>query len=72
MPIALIFPRFIDPSTGGPSSNLLDIETRHIVPVELNSYLCRSSAILRDLYRDVIKDQEKANQYQEHYVFHKD
>ncbi len=41
--------RFVD-ENGNRSSNLLDVKTRHIVPVELNSYLCRNARILSEFY----------------------
>eukprot|EP00095_Tigriopus_kingsejongensis_P003748 maker-scaffold911_size81771-snap-gene-0.16 protein:Tk03748 transcript:maker-scaffold911_size81771-snap-gene-0.16-mRNA-1 annotation:"hypothetical protein DAPPUDRAFT_314347" len=56
---------------GGESQELIDIATRHIVPVDLNSYLCRSSRILSDLFKRFGNDL-KATEYQDHFKAFRD
>eukprot|EP00094_Tigriopus_californicus_P007335 TCALIF_07059-PB protein Name:"Similar to Trehalase (Apis mellifera)" AED:0.31 eAED:0.31 QI:0/0.7/0.81/0.81/0.8/0.81/11/303/598 len=48
---------------GEDSQELSDIATRHIVPVDLNSYLCRGSSVMARLYKRFGNDL-KANEYQ--------
>ncbi len=36
---------------GSPSQELTDIRTRHILPVDLNSFLCRNARILSEFYQ---------------------
>lgn len=48
---------------GEVSQELTDIATRHIVPVDLNAYLCRSSSVLSKLYKKFGNDL-KATEYQ--------
>ena len=47
---------------GSPSSELIDVQTRHIIPVDLNSYLCKNARILSDFYKILGQDQ-KAQEY---------
>ena len=42
--------------------NLKDIRTKDILPVELNSYLCRSARIMSDMY-ERLENKSKANNY---------
>lgn len=49
---------------GTPSTELLDIKTRHIIPVDLNSYLCKNAQIMSKFY-NLLGQQQKANEYQE-------
>ncbi len=49
-------------SSGEISTRLTDIKTRHIVPVELNAYLCANSHIMADLH-DQLGNTEKADEY---------
>ncbi len=46
----LHFPFRFSKEDGSPSQNLTDIRTRHILPVDLNSYLCKNARILSDFY----------------------
>jgi len=54
--------RFVS-ADGGISKNLEDIQTKNIIPVELNSYMCKSARIMTDLYKK-LGDNEKANTFQ--------
>ena len=54
--------RFVS-ADGGISKNLEDIQTKDIIPVELNSYMCRSARIMTDLYKR-LGDNEKADTFQ--------
>ena len=46
------------------SKNLKDIQTKDIIPVELNSYLCRSARIMQEFYSDNdFEDKTKAEKY---------
>ena len=47
---------------GSPSEDLVDIETRHIIPVDLNSYLCKNARILSNYYKILDQDQ-KSQEY---------
>lgn len=47
---------------GSESEELIDVKTRHIVPVELNSYLCNNAQIMEKFHK-VLKDQSKADEY---------
>ena len=53
--------RFIS-SSGKISSNLKDIHTSDIIPVELNSYLCQNARTLSKFY-SLLNRFEKAQQY---------
>ena len=58
-----IFTRFTS-TNGGMSKNLKDIQTKDIIPVELNSYLCRSARIMQEFYSDNdFEDKTKAEKY---------
>jgi len=47
---------------GSPSEDLVDIETRYIIPVDLNSYLCKNARILSNYYKILDQDQ-KSQEY---------
>ena len=51
-----LFCRFIGPG-GGRSDRLKDIHTKNLIPVELNSYLCRSARIMSSFYEKLGKPQ---------------
>jgi alpha,alpha-trehalase len=53
---------FADPSTGNVSLSLLDIKARHIVPVELNSFLCRNARVL-SRFHAFLGNASKATEY---------
>ncbi len=40
---------FVGPN-GEPSQELTDVKTRRVVPVELNSYLCKNAKLMREYY----------------------
>ena len=42
-----------------------DIKARHIVPVELNAYLCKNARILKDMYRTAGQT-DKADEFEKH------
>ena len=42
--------RWFFKADGSPSEDLLDIQTRHIIPVDLNSYLCKNAKLLSKFY----------------------
>ena len=46
-----------------PSQDLLDIQTRHIIPVDLNSYLCKNAQILSKFY-GLLGQESKAQEYE--------
>ena len=46
-----------------PSTDLLDIQTRHIIPVDLNSYLCKNAQILSK-FHGLLGQESKAQQYE--------
>ena len=54
--------RFIS-ADGGISKNLEDIHTKDIIPVELNSYMCRSARIMSEMYKK-LGNKDKANTFQ--------
>ena len=41
---------------GDMTLNLKDNKARHIIPVELNSYLCRNARVLSEFYKDFGED----------------
>ena len=47
---------------GSPSEDLVDVKTRHIIPVDLNSYLCKNARILSNYYKILDQDQ-KSQEY---------
>ena len=47
---------------GSPSQELTDIVTRHIIPVDLNSYLCKNAHILSNFYH-ILGQEQKSNEY---------
>ena len=47
---------------GTPSLNLNDVQTRHIIPVELNSYLCKNARILQNFYM-LLGNEKKSKEY---------
>ena len=47
---------------GSPSEDLVDVRTRHIIPVDLNSYLCKNARILSNYYKILDQDQ-KSQEY---------
>ncbi len=50
---------------GGESQKLVDINTRRIVPVELNSYLCRNARIMKEFY-NILGIANKEEQYEKY------
>ncbi|QQP54367.1 Trehalase, partial [Caligus rogercresseyi] len=44
---------------------LADTKTSQIIPVELNSYLCKNSRILSEFY-EILGDETKTQEYKEH------
>ena len=51
-----LFCRFIGPD-GGRSDRLKDIHAKNLIPVELNSYLCRSARIMSYFYEKLERPQ---------------
>jgi len=47
---------------GSPSEELVDVQTRHIIPVDLNSYLCKNARILSNYYK-MLGQEEKSQEY---------
>ena len=47
---------------GTPSLELIDVQTRHIIPVELNSYLCHNAKIMEKFY-NILGNKAKAQEY---------
>lgn len=47
---------------GSSSQDLKDVQTRHIIPVELNSYLCRNAKIMQNFHK-MIGNDKKAQDY---------
>ncbi len=56
--------RFMD-ETGGESQNILDINTRRVVPVELNSYLCRNARVMKQFY-EILGKADKQEEYEQY------
>ena len=54
--------RFVG-ENGEDSQDLTDISTRRIVPVELNSYLCRSARAMRD-FHEALGNAGKVEEYE--------
>jgi len=52
-------------SEGEVTLALKDIKARHIVPVELNAYLCKNARILKDMYRKAGQT-DKADEFEKH------
>ena len=45
--------------------DLKDIKARHIIPVELNAYLCKNARVLKEFYKNE-EDTEKEEKYAKH------
>lgn len=45
--------------------HLKDIKARHIIPVELNAYLCKNARVLKEFYKNE-EDTEKEEKYAKH------
>ena len=45
--------------------DLKDIKARHIIPVELNAYLCKNARVLKKFYKNE-EDTEKEEKYAKH------
>ena len=61
----MVFQRFrLISHAGYISTDLKDIRTSNIIPVELNSILCRNAKILSELYL-ILGRHEKAQQFQD-------
>ncbi|KAJ8949090.1 hypothetical protein NQ318_016994 [Aromia moschata] len=56
--------RWIFDPNGGTNSNLTHVETRRVVPVDLNSYLCRAFQELSGFYK-LLGDTDKSIQWSE-------
>ena len=46
------------------SENLKDIKTKSIIPVELNSYLCRNARIMSEMYQ-LLNNKEMSDSFKE-------
>ena len=55
--------RFI-PKEGGISQNRKDIQTKHILPVELNAYLCRNARIMSEMY-ELLGNTDKSDSFKQ-------
>jgi alpha,alpha-trehalase len=51
---------------GSPSEDLLDIKTRHIIPVDLNSYLCKNAATMAKFHK-MLGHTDAAKKYEEYF-----